>query len=54
MEWNGDGTRLVAGAIVMLVLAAFAVVLRLVSRGCILRVLGSTDGFIVLTLVCTP
>ncbi|KXX73264.1 hypothetical protein MMYC01_209387 [Madurella mycetomatis] len=51
MEWADSGTRLLAWAIVMLVLAVVAVALRLASRGCILHVLGLTDCFIVLTLL---
>jgi MFS-type transporter involved in bile tolerance (Atg22 family) len=52
MEWSDAGKQLVAWAVVLWVLAAAAVALRLFSRGYILHVLGPTDWFIVVTLVC--
>ncbi|KAK4236996.1 hypothetical protein C8A03DRAFT_16409 [Achaetomium macrosporum] len=51
MEWADHGKRLFIWAVVMWALAAAAVMLRLISRGRILRVLGPTDWFIILTLL---
>ncbi|KAK4150893.1 hypothetical protein C8A00DRAFT_45787 [Chaetomidium leptoderma] len=50
MAWTERGALAFACAVVMVVLSAVAVALRLVSRGRILRILGPTDWFMVLTL----
>lgn len=51
MEWTQAGVTVVAVAASLFLVSAFAVTLRLISRGRILHILGPTDWFMVLTLV---
>ncbi|KAK4168459.1 hypothetical protein QBC43DRAFT_117956 [Cladorrhinum sp. PSN259] len=50
MEWTERGTSLVIFAVVIVTISAFAVCLRFISRGYLVRKLGFTDWFILLTL----
>lgn len=50
MEWTDKGARVFACALVLSVIASTAVALRFISRGYILRVIGLTDWFLLLTL----
>jgi branched-subunit amino acid transport protein AzlD len=51
LDWTDRGARVFALAVAQVVVSTIAVALRLVSRGYILRILGPTDWFMVLTLV---
>ncbi|KAK3291051.1 uncharacterized protein B0H64DRAFT_51130 [Chaetomium fimeti] len=53
MAWTDGGPPLFAFSLVMLLLSTVAVTLRFVCRGYILRVLGLSDLFILLTLICS-
>ena len=53
MARTGQGTFLFAYSIMMLLLSTVAVTLRFVCRGYILRVLGLSELFMLLTLVRT-
>jgi hypothetical protein len=50
MEWTKRGTSLVIFAVVIVTISAFAVCLRFISRGYLVRKLGLTDWCILLTL----
>jgi branched-subunit amino acid transport protein AzlD len=54
MDWTQSGTQVFACAVAQLLVSSVAVALRLISRGRILRILGPTDWFMVLTLVRVP